>query len=104
MTQTFADSPPVPHGRSRALDQPVLSSAEEELALDTAENDTGASYIGTSDTPTDSAAGSLQSSREALSRYVQAQPLKAALVAMGAGALAALLLGRGSRSRRRRRD
>jgi hypothetical protein len=40
--------------------------------------------------------------QEQVSRYVSEQPGKAALVALGAGALAALVLGRGLRGRRHR--
>lgn len=88
----------------RSLHEPVLSSAQEELGVnpeppsgsDTSASD--ASVEGDSRQPVWWGRSQAQ-----LTRYVSEQPGRAALLALGAGALAALLLGRGL-SRRRRRD
>lgn len=99
-TRPHADALVTPARRS--LQEPVLSPAEAEL--DTSEHDTGTSYTGS---PAQ-AAGSpgladwWSRTGSQVSRYVGEQPGKAALVAMGAGALLALLLGQRMRGRRRR--
>ena len=76
----------------RPLAAPVLASADEELDVDTAAHDTGSSYTGT--------AAVNESAGSGLMRYVQAQPGRAALMALGAGALLAMLWGRRLRRRR----
>ncbi len=100
-TSPNESSPPRPPAR-RSLQEPVLSSAEVEL--DTASHDTGASYIGMEEGAPPSAAPSRwwADTQAQLGRYVSEQPGKAALMALGAGALAALLLGQRMRGRRRR--
>lgn len=101
---TVSDAHPAAAVR-RSLQEPVLSPAEAELAMDTPEHDTGSTYTaaqGWAD-GTGSGLSAWWSRTEAqVQRYVGEQPGKAALIAMGAGALAALLLGQRMRSRRRR--
>ena len=87
----------------RSLNEPVLSSAQEELDMNTVSQST--SYNTASDTSVESHSGQApwwRRSQEQLTRYASEQPGRAALMALGAGALAALLLGRGSSSRRRK--
>ena len=97
----------LPGGSQRRLHEPVMSSAEDEMSLDMPSLDSG-----NTDTAGEEAApiyGS-SSSRPAwwmrmednVSRYVSEQPGRAALMALGAGALAAALLGRGMRGRGRK--
>lgn len=108
-TSPTADAYATAGARPRSLNQPVLSSAEEELDMDTPTHDTGSSYTGTA-----GAGGQVEGSganvrpawwlrvEDQLARYVNEQPAKAALMALGAGAVAALLLGRGRRGKRGR--
>lgn len=93
----------------RSLQEPVLTSVQEELEVDTPEHDTGTSYTGTDGA--DATLGGRSagtgapwwaSVEDRLGRYVSEQPGKAALMALGAGALAALVLGQRMRGRRRR--
>ncbi len=91
----------------RSLQEPVLSSAEEELGLDTSMHDSGTTYTAEEGSaPIYSTAGSRPAwwmrMEDNLGRYVSEQPGRAALMALGAGALAAVLLGRGMRGRRRK--
>ncbi len=99
----------IPHvaatrARHRTLNEPVLHSAEDELDIQM--HDTGASYTGTEG----SRLGYRMASQSPwwtqiqsqASRYVSEQPAKAALMALGAGALAAVLLGRRFGGRRHR--
>jgi hypothetical protein len=75
------------------LAEPVLSSADEELDMDTPAHDTGSSYTGAAQE-----ARARDSAQASVMRFVQARPGRAALMALGAGAALALLLG----GRRRR--
>lgn len=94
------------HGARRSLQEPVLRSVEEEeLDMDTPMHDTGASYTGSEGASMASGTahpGQWADLQARLARYVGQQPGKAALMALGAGALAALVLGQRMRGRRRR--
>lgn len=103
-SSSLHDASPAAPAR-RSLQEPVLSPAEDELAMDTSEHDTGTSYTGAQASAEGAGSGLADwwSRTEAqVGRYVGAQPGKAALIAMGAGALAALWLGQRMRGRRRR--
>lgn len=89
----------------RSLQESVLSPAEAELDMDMPGHDTGTTYTGLEGSASRASSGLTDwwSRTEAqLGRYVGEQPGKAALIAVGAGALAALLLGQRMRGRRRR--
>ena len=90
----------------RRLQEPVMSSAQDELGLDTPEHDSGSTYTaGEGAAPLYASASRpawWMRMEGSMSRYVNEQPGRAALMALGAGALAALLLGRGMRGRRRK--
>lgn len=91
-------SQPGPH---RSLNDPVLTSAEEEL--DVARSDPDASTWASSEVPGGgTAAPWWPQMQDRLGRYVSERPGRAALLALGAGALAAVVLGQGFRGRRRR--
>jgi hypothetical protein len=103
-SHSFPDSPGAAPAR-RSLQEPVLSPAEAELDMDTPEHDTGTTYTGPEGSAEGSGSGlaTWWSRTEAqVGRYVGEQPGKAALMALGAGALVALLLGQRLRGRRRR--
>jgi len=85
----------------RSLQEPVLSSAQEELDMNPEPQ--SANFTSASDSSVAGLSGQpawWRRSQEQLTRYASEQPGRAALMALGAGALAALLLGRGSRSRK----
>ncbi len=96
----------------RTLNEPVLSSAQEEL--DVKPNPYSDKHSGaTFSEQTHQSAQKVQSDQgdqlvwwsrpqEQFMRYVSEQPGRAALMAVGAGAVAALLLGLGLSSRRRK--
>lgn len=98
-----SEPPPGWSGR-RALEEPVLNTAEQELDMnmDTALHDTGASYTGVEPAQPSQPGRAWAEWARAVERQVSERPVRAALVALGAGALAAWLLGRSLRSRRRR--
>lgn len=103
----FSSASTGPWEGRRSLNDPVLTSAEEELDVDTPTHDTGTSYTGTDDSSMgyQSAASKPEwwmRMEDQVGRYVSEKPGKAALMALGAGALAALLLGQRMRGRRRR--
>lgn len=88
---------------ARSLHEPVLSSAQEEL--DANPEPQSASFTRAADSSVEGRSGhSAWWSRpqEQLTRYATEQPGRAALMALGAGAVAMLLLGRGLSTRRRK--
>lgn len=100
----------------RPLSDDVLQSAEEAVAAEGADDYAGLSrgdYVARTDVRTSRLGANaergyaMQSAEDAgvsrLTRYVKAEPAKAALMAAGAGALLALLMGRrrGSKAARR---
>lgn len=94
MTDVFHAPPGV---RQRSLSEPVLTSVEEEWVADDLSH--GADTLAPQ--PPWSDAGTW--TREPISRFVRERPLRAALLALGVGALAAALLGR-SGGRRARKE
>lgn len=104
LTSSYTDPLLSASTRHRVLNEPVLRSAEDELDIQM--HDTGASYTGGEGSRlayrgANASAWWTQIQSQA-SRYVSEQPGKAALMALGAGALAALLLGRRFGGRRQR--
>ncbi len=104
LTQPDFHHAPATSTRHRALSEPVLRSAEDELDIQM--HDTGASYTGVEGSRLGYRGASqppwwTQIQSQA-GRYASEQPAKAALLALGAGALAALLLGRRFGGRRHR--
>jgi len=88
---------------TRSLHDPVLSSAQEEL--DANPEPHSASCTSASDASVAGRSGQAawwSRSQEQITRYATEQPGRAALMALGAGAVATLLLGRGLSSRRRK--
>ena len=88
---------------TRSLHDPVLSSAQEEL--DANPEPHSASCTSASDSSVAGRSGQAawwSRSQEQITRYATEQPGRAALMALGAGAVATLLLGRGLSSRRRK--
>jgi hypothetical protein len=87
----------------RHLNEPVLSSAQEELhANPEPQSASYSSATGSGVAGRSGQAAWWRRPQEQLTHYAREQPGRAALLALGAGALAALLLGRGSSSRRRK--
>ena len=91
----------------RRLDEPVLPSAAEEVRMETGNSPASSQRsAGRAGSFPDGSAGSagkpwLTQMQDQLGQYVAAKPVKAALMAAGVGALAALVLGqRSSRARR----
>lgn len=87
---------------ARALNEPVLSSAEDELDVNTNTTSQASQAQGSTYTTGDTSPAWWMRLEGQVSRYVNEQPGRAALMAVGAGALAAMLLGRRLSGRRRR--
>jgi hypothetical protein len=93
MTDVFHAPPGV---GQRSLSEPVLTSVEEEWVADDGSHGTAA----VAPQPTWPNAGTWL--QEPISRFVSERPLRAALLALGVGALAAALLGRNGGRRPRK--
>lgn len=97
-------TPPSPAshpGPQRSLNDPVLSSAEDELDLDGMPQ-AGPTWTAAGEPAGGTAAPWWAQAQDRVERFVSERPGRAALMALGAGALAALVLGQGLRGRRRK--